>query len=47
MERLTNEKMKKVKGGEINWGLISGIGALASFIFGVIDGLMNPKKCNN
>lgn len=47
MESLTNEKMKNIKGGEINWGLVAGIGAFASFLFGVIDGFINPKKCNN
>jgi len=47
MNKINNEKLKKVTGGGINWGMTAGIGAIASFIIGVIDGLLNPKKCNN
>ena len=47
MEKMNNDKMKKIKGGGINWGLMAGIGAITSFLVGIIDGLMNPKKCNN
>lgn len=47
MKRINNEQLKNVKGGAINLKLMAGIGAFASFLIGVIDGLMNPKKCNN
>ena len=47
MFKVSNEKLKNVKGGGVNWSLMAGIGAVASFLIGVIDGLMNPKKCNN
>ena len=47
MEITNNEQLKEIKGGGINWGIWAGIGAAASFIVGIIDGLMNPKKCNN
>ena len=47
MNKISNEKLKEIKGGAINWKLMAGIGAVASFIIGVIDGLINPKKCNN
>ena len=47
MKEIDNQKLKKVNGGGINLGLVGGIGALASFLIGVIDGLINPKKCNN
>ncbi len=47
METVSNEKLKEIKGGGLNWGLMAGIGAVASFLVGVIDGLINPKKCNN
>ena len=47
MYQINNENLKEVKGGAVNWGLVAGIGAVASFIIGVIDGLINPKKCNN
>ena len=44
---MTNEEMKKVKGGSINWGMLAGIGAFTSFVIGLVDGWINPKKCNN
>ena len=47
MQKMENEELMEVKGGAVNWGLMAGIGAAASFIIGIIDGLMNPKKCNN
>lgn len=47
MNKINNEQLKNVKGGGVNWGLMSAIGALSSFLIGVIDGLINPKKCNN
>ena len=47
MNKINNEELRKVKGGAINLKLMAGIGAFASFLIGVIDGLMNPKKCNN
>ena len=46
MKNLKEEQMKKVKGGAINWGLMTGFGAVASFLIGIIDGLMNPQRCN-
>ena len=46
MEKINNEKMKSVKGGGINLGLAASVGAFVSFIVGVIDGLINPAKCN-
>ena len=47
MNKMTNDEMKNVKGGGINWTLMAGIGAFASFLVGIIDGMINPKKCNN
>ena len=47
MKKQNNDQLKKIKGGAINLKLMAGIGAIASFLIGVIDGLMNPKKCNN
>ena len=47
MNKMTNEEMKNVKGGGINWTLMAGIGAFTSFLVGIIDGMINPKKCNN
>lgn len=47
MENMTNKELYEVKGGGINLGMVAGFGAVASFIIGIIDGLINPKKCNN
>ena len=47
MKKIDNEHLKEINGGGINWGTLAGIGAFASFLIGVIDGLMNPQKCNN
>lgn len=47
MSNIKNEELKEIKGGAINWGLMAGIGAVASFLIGIIDGVMNPKKCNS
>lgn len=46
MKSLEIDKMKQVNGGAINWGLMAGIGAAASFFIGLIDGWIHPKKCN-
>ena len=47
MEKMTFDKMKEIKGGGINLGLVAGIGAALSLLVGIIDGIMNPSKCNN
>ena len=46
MKNINNNELKEIKGGGVNWGLLAGIGAVASFLIGVIDGLINPKNCN-
>ena len=46
MNKITISKMKEIKGGSINWGLMAGVGAFASFLIGLIDGWTNPRKCN-
>ena len=46
MKYLDEKEMCEVNGGAFKWGAIAGIGALASFICGVIDGIINPQKCN-
>lgn len=47
MKKINDEHLKKIKGGGVNWSLMAAMGALGSFLIGVIDGLINPKKCNN
>jgi len=45
--KLNNEEMLKVTGGGISSKLIWGIvGSAIVFIVGLIDGIVNPKKCN-
>ena len=46
MKQISNEEMKKIEGGAINWGMMAGIGAAISFVIGFFDGWTNPKKCN-
>ena len=45
MKQIKEEELKKVKGGAINWGLMAGLGAIASFVIGMVDGWIHPKKC--
>ena len=47
MNKVNDKKLKEIKGGGINLSLMASWGAALSFIVGVIDGLINPKKCNN
>lgn len=45
--KLNNEEMLKVTGGGISSKVIWGIvGSAIIFIAGLIDGIVNPKKCN-
>ena len=43
---LTNQQLKQITGGAVNWTAISIIGTIVTFIAGVIDGYLNPIKCN-
>ncbi len=46
MNNLTKEEMKQIKGGGISVWAIVGIGALVTFLAGVIDGIVRPLDCN-
>ncbi len=46
MKTINEDKLITVKGGGINWGLWSGIGGVVSFVIGLIDGFVHPKKCS-
>ncbi len=47
MEYLSNEEALNVSGGAFGKGLIFGIiGGTLVFLCGLIDGFINPKKCN-
>lgn len=46
MKTLQVEEMKNITGGGITaWGAV-GIGALLTFLAGVIDGIARPLKCH-
>jgi len=48
MNKLNNEEMINLKGGAISYkAIIALVGAGVAFLIGVIDGLINPRKCNN
>ena len=46
--RLNNEELMHIEGGAIKMfaAIMFGIGALAAFVTGIIDGYLNPLKCN-
>lgn len=46
MKNLKIEEMKQITGGGITaWGAV-GIGALITFLAGVVDGFARPFKCH-
>ena len=46
MRKLNNNELSEVVGGGISYGLGLILGAVATFIVGVIDGIFRPLKCN-
>ncbi len=48
MRELNNEEMMKISGGSASKFLIFAglLGATLTFFIGVLDGYVNPKKCN-
>ena len=46
MKNLTNEELKNINGWWVNIGLLVGIADGLKFIFGLIDGIIRPLKCN-
>lgn len=47
MKKLEEEQMKKIEAGGVNWVAVTFISGAISFVIGIIDGLVNPKKCNS
>lgn len=47
MIELNNAEMEQVQGGGVNWTIVAGVGALVSLLAGIVDGYINPLKCNN
>ncbi len=45
MINLKEDELKKINGGGVGWGIV-GIGALLTFLAGLIDGYARPFKCN-
>ena len=45
MRRIEEEELKQINGGISTWGAI-GIGVLAAFLAGLVDGIARPSKCN-
>lgn len=45
MKKVNDNELKQVEGG--GWGIAVGIVAAITFIVGVVDGYINPIKCNN
>lgn len=47
METINNDKLEKIKGGALItvWGGLA-ISAIVIFVSGIIEGLTNPKRCN-
>lgn len=45
---LSNEELYDIKGGGFNLktAILVGIGGLITLLVGVMDGYMNPQKCN-
>ena len=46
MKKLNNEEMLNINGGGISIKLAGLIGGAIVFVIGVIDGFLNPRKCN-
>lgn len=42
---LTKAQMQQVNGG--SWYVIAGIGAILTYIIGILSGVSNPSRCNN
>lgn len=45
MKKINQNEMKKINGGGIKVGVVMALGALASFIIGIIDGYIRPIAC--
>ena len=43
---LENEDLLQISGGGVNVSLIASIGAAIAFLISIVDGFINPNKCN-
>lgn len=46
MRKVEEHELEQINGG-FSWGVAAGIVAGVVFIIGIIDGYVNPQKCNN
>lgn len=46
MNKINDNELKTIQGGGFSWGIAVGIVAAVTFIVGVVDGYINPIKCN-
>lgn len=46
--KLNDEELSNINGGasKLFYGFLAGAGALITLIAGIIDGYLNPQKCN-
>ncbi len=44
--KMSEKELLAITGGELSFSVIAGIGALITFIIGVVDGYVRPQKCN-
>ena len=46
MKKINNNEMKQIIGGT-NWIAVTVGTAIVSFLIGIFEGIINPKKCNS
>lgn len=44
--KMSKEELLDVTGGGVSIGVVAGIGALITFIIGIVDGYLRPEKCS-
>ncbi len=44
--KLTTNELTMIKGGGLRHIILVGIAGLITLLIGVVDGYMNPQKCN-
>lgn len=44
--KMNKEELLSITGGGISVGAVAGIGALITFIIGIVDGYLRPQKCS-
>ncbi len=46
--KLQNDELDDIKGGGISlrYAILAGLAGLITLLIGVVDGYMNPQKCN-